>query len=186
MKKILFMCLIVLGIVFTSCKKENNYQNSEQTIEQICGAYNIQHDIVDANINTDYSTISLENLTISKDSLLFIDRISNNEIKTYGLFNTIGIINEDRIIFESIEFTNNTYISDHLGEIYDSIYIKCDFNDAYYSNGVININLNVLVNEKTNRHGYVINTNLEPVEINIEKNYKIIAIQTKNYGNKNY
>lgn len=184
MKKFLFMCLIALGMMFTSCKKENNYQNSEQTIEQICGAYNIQHDIVDANIHTDFTIVNLENLTISKDSLLFIDGISNNEIKTYGLFNTIGTINEDKIIFESIEFTNNnTYYNDYLGEIiYDSIYVTGNFNDAYYSNGVININLNVFVNEKTNRidnyYGQVIND--EPVEINIEKNYKIIGIQIRN------
>jgi hypothetical protein len=187
MKKILILCLIALEIVFTSCKKENNYQNNEQTIEQICGAYNIQHDIISANIGTDYWSIGLENLTISKDSLLFIDRISNNKIKTYGLFNTIGTINEDRIIFESIEFINNTCFNNYydLSEIiYDSMYVKCDFNDAYYSNGVININLNVLVNEKTNRIANYYNQMIsgEPVEINIENNYKIIGIQIRNYG----
>lgn len=166
MKKLLFVFAFIAMFLY-SCNKENYYQNNDQIIENICGAYNIQHNINDNNIETGYSIFNLECLTISKDSLLFIDKISNNEIKTYGFFNTTGTIVEDKIIFDPVVFTSNFFSELY----YDSIYSICNFDNAYYSNGVINLKLNIFTHEVTNRNLFN-----HTEYIDIEKFYTVIAI----------
>lgn len=141
MKKIVLIGLAVIMLIFSSCKKESNSNggnNFSSVIENIAGAYDIQHAFSQTPFGWNTS-FGLESLGISRDSLLFIDRVSDNVIKTYGFFNTKGVVQNDRIQFDSV-YCNGCYYP--LGGQTDVI-VSAKFENAYYSNGVINLNLRI-------------------------------------------
>lgn len=144
MKNKLFICLTLLFVLFASCKKENNSTSSNTNnysiIESIAGAYSVQHNIPQTPFGY-YANFNVEDLSISKDSLLFIDRISEERIRTYGFFNTTGTVIEDRIEFDSISIISS--VNHPLAGTSTEVNVVASFDNAYYSNGVINLRLRI-------------------------------------------
>ncbi len=147
MKNTLIICLALTALFFTSCKKEttsSNSNNNNQTgnittiMDNIAGAYDVQHSIGQNPFGYNYS-INMESLSVSRDSLLFIDKISDTQIKTYGFFNSRGVVDDNMITFDS------TYCNGYSGYIGGAteLLVSAKFENAYYSNGVINLNLRV-------------------------------------------
>ena len=96
MKKILIMCLIALGMMFTSCTKENENLTAESIADKFVGNYSVY-----------CNSVAYGNSMIDVDSLLVITKISDNEIKASGYFNTIGVVYDtNHIYFESIEYNS--------------------------------------------------------------------------------
>lgn len=160
MKKTLIIILATLSIVFVSCKKENHSgsYSTSAVMENIAGAYDVQHNIGQAPFGYNVS-LNMEDLSVSRDSLLFIDIISDNEIKTYGFFNSRGVVENNIIRFDS------TYCNGTASSLYESfdLSVTAKFENAYYSNGVINLNLHV--------------TAYETNSVYQDKLFKIIAIK---------
>ena len=149
MKKALLICLAIIALVFTSCKKEttpsnsngsNATSNTSTVMENIAGAYDVQHSIGQTPFGY-YASFNMENLGISRDSLLFIDRISDNRIKTYGFFNSKGTVDNEIIEFDSLSIQGT--VNHPAVGTYTEVDVVAKFENAYYSNGVINLNLHV-------------------------------------------
>lgn len=149
MKRILLICLSLFALVFTSCKKEetptnngtnNNTNNGLSVMDNIAGAYDVQHSIGQTPFGY-YASFNMEDLSVSRDSLLFIDKISDDRIKTYGFFNTTGTVNNDRLQFDSLSIVGS--VSHPAVGTYTEVEVVAKFENAYYSNGVINLRLHV-------------------------------------------
>lgn len=100
MKKILFLCLIALGFIFTSCSKEENVIEEnvieESVADKFVGKYSVY-----------CNSISYGNSMINTDSLLVITKISDNEIEANGYFNTIGFVADtNHIYFEPLSYNS--------------------------------------------------------------------------------
>jgi len=105
MKKILIICLIALGVLFISCKKEQN-ENSNISVntdtisaisEKFIGNYSVY-----------CNSVAYGNPLIDVDSLLTISKISDTEVLIEGYFNTSGIITDTNYIcIESMSYTGS-------------------------------------------------------------------------------
>lgn len=105
MKKLLIMCLVTLGIVFTSCQKEQN-ENSNDLID--IDTTNTISDKFVGNYSVYCNSVAYGNQLIDVDSLLVIKKVSDTEVLTEGYFNTQGIIiDTNYICFESMSFTGS-------------------------------------------------------------------------------
>lgn len=105
MKKLLIMCLITLGIVFTSCQKEQS-GNSNNLID--IDTTNTVSDKFVGNYSVYCNSVAYGNPLIDVDSLLIISKISNTEVLIKGYFNTYGIITDTNYIcFEPISFVGS-------------------------------------------------------------------------------
>lgn len=147
MKRIFIIYAALASLLFVSCKKENQndgnnhqFNSTTEIMQNIAGAYSIQHNIQQNPFG--YSAnFDMEDLTVSRDSMLFIDRISENQIKTYGFFNSTGTVINDRIEFDSISIISSVFHS-AVGTSTE-LNVVAKFENAYYSNGVINLKLRV-------------------------------------------
>lgn len=120
MKKVLFVCLIALGMIFTSCSKENKVSDFQ-------GKYTCY-------VENGYEN-NVEGM-ISLDSALIIKNVQDG-VKTEGCFNTTGTIVDGKLYFKQIrkEWYEQTY--NWYG--YDSIYryATIDFGEANLQGNVL-------------------------------------------------
>lgn len=138
MKKILLMCLIALGIMITSCSKE-------ETVKDFAGKYTCY---VESGY---YENNDLVNL----DSTLVIKTASNGAI-TDGCFKTTGTIVNEKLYFKQIkkEWWEQTY-NYWYGN--DSI-LRCttiDFGEATLNGNVLRFNF--ITSSNDDYHGNITN-----------------------------
>lgn len=121
MKKVLFVCLIALGMIFTSCSKENKVSDFQ-------GKYTCY-------VENGYEN-NVEGM-ISLDSALIIKNVQDG-VKTEGCFNTTGTIVDGKLYFKQIrkEWHEQTY---NYWYGYDSIYryATIDFGEANLQGNVL-------------------------------------------------
>ena len=127
MKKVLFVCLIALGMIFTSCSKENKVSDFQ-------GKYTCY-------VENGYEN-NVEGM-ISLDSALIIKNVQDG-VKTEGCFNTTGTIVDGKLYFKQIrkewyDYIGHQYWYDTAFIVTDSIfkYATIDFGEADLQGNVL-------------------------------------------------
>ena len=100
MKKILIVCLVAFGICYSSCTKEKATNNPNY---DFAGVYTVMAD-------SGYVSPGI----INPDTLLVIECVNENEIKTKGYLNTTGTVRDNLVYFENIEKLTNTWYGNDL------------------------------------------------------------------------